>query len=319
MIFDEKSLSAIEEMAARRDIDAIEAMRNGAPQRARAEKGYLRSALMVSGHRVRHLNRLDILEADIAVLNLEDGVAAELKETALHLIGLFLAKTQKISAKTVVRINPLKEGGREEIAYLNTVLPDAIRVPKVQSAADVEEALDLIDERIAVHLSIETKEAWDALGELRLSPRVEAFYLGVYDLLASMKLPISVMQLHNPTMQAILSRFLLKCSVLGVLPVSFVYQNYQDVDGFENWCLLEKRMGYHAKGCVSPLQTEIANRVFTPDEDERRWAERVVELFESRSDSSAFTDEELGFVDEPIYKNAKNLLQILAMLDRGEG
>ncbi|WP_456322556.1 HpcH/HpaI aldolase/citrate lyase family protein [Hydrogenimonas sp.] len=316
MIFNKEELAAIEEMVERKDIASMEAMRNGSPQHARAKVGFVRSALMVSGHRVKHLNRLDDLGADMAILNLEDGVAAELKETALHLIGLFLGRAERIFSKTVVRINPIESGGRDEIAYLNTVLPDAIRVPKIKSAADVEEALELVDERICLHLSIETKEAWRALDSLRLSPRVEAFYLGVYDLLASMNLPISVMQLHNPTMLAILSRFLLESSVLGVLPVSFVYQEYNDVDGFENWCLLEKKMGYHAKGCISPLQAEIANRVFMPDEEERLWAQRVVELFESRDDSSGFADEELGFVDEPIYKNAKNILALFKRLEQ---
>lgn len=292
------------------DLEGIEALRAGRPQRVRARPPYIRSALMLSAHKVKHLNKLDELEADIVVVNLEDGVAPSLKPLALRLAGLFLAEARELRSQTVVRVNPLGEGGEEEIAYLNDVLPDAIRVPKIRSADDVRRALGLVDPRIAVHLSIETKEAWKNLETLRVDERVEAYYLGVLDLFASMRLPQRLVHLHNPTMHAVLARFLLTASTDGVLPVSFVYQEYRDTEGFENWCLLERKMGYHAKGCVSPTQVEIANRVFAPDEEELERARKIVELFESDPDESGFADEELGFVDEPIYKDAKNLLEI---------
>ncbi len=307
MIF--ADMEELEKIVERDDLEAVERMRGGRAQSARYRPPYIRSALMLSGHRLRHLNRLDELAADIVVLNLEDGVAPAKKPIALRLTALFLAEAKRLHSMTVVRVNPLEAGGAEEIAYLNSVLPDAIRVPKIRSAADVQKALKLTDERIKIHLSIETKEAFEALSTLRVHRRVEAFYLGVLDLLASMRLPQSIVQLHNPTMHYILARFLMKSSAQGVLPVSFVYQEYTDTEGFENWCLLEKRMGYHAKGCVSPAQVEIANHVFTPDEEELEWARRVVELFESDPECSGFADEELGFVDEPIYKSAKQLLE----------
>ncbi len=310
MVFE--NLEPLEKIVKDGDLEAIERLRRKRAQRVRYVPPYIRSALMLSGHRLRHLNRLDELEADIVILNLEGGVAPMKKEIALRLVALFLAETKSIHSKTVVRINPLDEGGREEIDYLNRVLPDAIRVPKIKDAEDVQEAVELIDSRIKIHLSIETKEAFEALSSLRVDSRVEAFYLGVFDLLASMHLPQRIVQLHNQTMHYILARFLLKTASQGVLPLSFVYQDYLDTEGFENWCLLEKRMGFHAKGCVSPTQAEIANRIFTPDEEEMEWARRVVELFESDQNCSGFADEELGFVDEPIYKNAKKILDIFA-------
>jgi citrate lyase subunit beta/citryl-CoA lyase len=313
MIFE--NLDRLRVLVEKNDLEAIEALRGGRSQRARFDPPFVRSALMLSAHRLKHLNKLDNLDADIVVLNLEDGVAPALKPLALRLTGLFLAEAKSIRSKTVVRINPLDEGGREEIAYLNGLLPDAIRVPKIKTAEDVKEALDLVDERIKVHLSIETKEAWADLAALRVDERVEAYYLGVLDLLASMRLPQRIVHLHNPTMHAIMTRFLLECSVVGVLPVSFVFQEYRDTEAFENWCLLEKKMGYHAKGCVSPAQVEIANRIFLPSEEELEWARRVVELFESDPNCSGFADEALGFVDEPIYKNASNLLEWAARKD----
>ena len=87
---------------------------------------------------------------------------------------------------------PLDEGGDQEIAYLNAFMPDGIRIPKIRSVEDVQRALELIDENIEVHLSIETKEAWLHLDQLAISPRIKAYYLGVLDLFADLGLSQSL-------------------------------------------------------------------------------------------------------------------------------
>ncbi len=308
MVFE--NLTPLESMVSRGDLDGIESLREGG-QKVRYKPHFVRSALMLSAHRLKHLNRLDDLEADIVVLNLEDGVAPALKPMALRLTGLFLSKLRKIASQTVVRINPLAEGGEEEIAYLNEIRPDAIRVPKIESPADVERALELIDPSIAVHLSIETSLAWRHLESLALDPRVEAWYLGVLDLLASMRLPQRIVMPDNPTMHTILARFLLTAATHDVLPISFVYQDYKNIEAFTRWCELERAMGYHAKGCISPTQVAIANRLFGPEEEAIERAKKIVALFESNPNESGFVDEDLGFVDEPVYKAAKDLLRIV--------
>ena len=308
MIFE--NLSEIEALAKAGDLAGLEALRGDRGQSVRYRPPFIRSALMVSAHKVRHLNKLDELEADIAVINLEDGVAPPLKPLALRLAGLFLSRLKKIRSMTVVRINPLQEGGSEEIAYLNEILPDAIRIPKIESVEDVQKALRLIDPRIEVHLSIETAGAWRNLSDLRPGDRVRAWYLGILDLTAALKLPPRIVKEGNPTTDAILSRFLLEASAAGVLPLSFVYQDYKDLEGFASWCRYEREMGFHAKGCISPAQVAIAHRIFTPSEVELEWAEKVIALFESNEKESGFVDEELGFVDEPIYKQAKALLKM---------
>ena len=77
-----------------------------------------RSALMVSGHQIKHLNKIDELKADIIMLNLEDGVPKEKKEIARVMIGVFLSNLKKTDKEIVIRVNPLNEGGKEDIEFL---------------------------------------------------------------------------------------------------------------------------------------------------------------------------------------------------------
>lgn len=270
-----------------------------------------RSALMLSANNLKHLNKIDQLDAECIMLNLEDGVSPEQKPIALRLCALALSNLPQSEKKLVVRVNALEEGGAEEIQVLNAFRPDAIRVPKVRSVTDVKNALALVDDAIELHLSIETKEAWLAMPELAIDDRVSAFYLGILDLFADMGLPQQLIAPQNPTMHYMLSHFLVTSKAAGVKPVSFVFQDYRDEEGFNRWLQLEKEMGYTAKGCLSPKQAADVQRVFGFSQEEIDRAREIIRLFEaSRAEGvTGFTHEKYGFIDEPIYKGAKALLE----------
>jgi citrate lyase subunit beta/citryl-CoA lyase len=107
-----------------------------------------RSVLMLSANNIKHLSKIESLEADSIMLNLEDGVSQEEKPFALVLTAIFLSKLQKCDKKLVVRVNALDEGGYEEITYLNQFMPDAIRVPKIKNQKEVRNILHLLNENI---------------------------------------------------------------------------------------------------------------------------------------------------------------------------
>jgi len=297
-------------LAEQNDLQAIENLTMEVP-RVQNRALNFRSALMVSAHNVKHLNKLDTLSAGCAIINLEDGVAREKKPLALRLAALFISRLPTCEKKLVVRVNALDEGGEEEILYLNKVKPDAIRVPKIRNEQDVFRALRLVDEDIELHLSIETAQSWLNLKSLRVDERVNVFYLGILDLLADLHLPQSILDPNNSTIHSILSEFLLTSSALGVKPVSFVYQYYQNMNAFEEWLELEEKMGFLSKGCVSPSQVERANEVFGISRAALLEAHYIIEEFEKnvKSGVSGFKDEKLGFIDEPIYKGALALLR----------
>lgn len=267
---------------------------------------------MLSCHNEKHLIKIPQLEANCIMLNLEDGVSIQQKPIALKLCAKYLKKLKNSSKMFVVRVNALEEGGLEEIKYLNEFKPDAIRVPKIKTKEDVQKALDILDDDIELHLSIETAQSWTNLSSLKIDERVTTFYLGILDMLASMKLPHSMINRDNPTMLYMLSHFLITSKSIGVKPVSFVFQDYKNLEEFDKWLLLEKKMGYSSKGCISPSQVKLADKILCSDEIELKKARKIVELFQQQSKLgiTGFTDEEFGFIDEPIYKGALALLEM---------
>ncbi|MCK5293123.1 MAG: CoA ester lyase [Arcobacteraceae bacterium] len=261
-----------------------------------------RSYLMVAGDKQKHLNKLKTLNCDIAMVNLEDGVFD--KKYARELVFKTLLNTN--NKNVVVRVNSLDECAKEDIEAINKIKPFAIRVPKIKTIKDVKDALELIDEDIELHLSIETKDAFNNLINLKIDKRVTTVYLGILDLLESLELPQSLVKLNNPTIDYILSKFLIDSKIAGFKAVSFVYQDYKNTQEFRLWCEKEKLMGFNSKACISPTQVDIVNEIYSIDNNEFEKAEYIVNIFEKNQKLgiTGFSDERYGFIDEPIYKDA---------------
>ena len=303
-------LNKIKEAYEKRDLTTLDAL--AIPTfRQINKKNSFKSMLMLSCHNLKHLLKIETLEAECIMLNLEDGVSKEEKPFALVLAAIFLSRLKKSDKKLVVRVNALDEGGYDEIAYLNQFMPDAIRVPKIKNKEEVKNVLALLRDEIDLHLSIETAHAWHNLSTLAINKRVNVFYLGILDLFADMGLSQSFIDVNNPTMQYMLTHFLITCKAMRVKPVSFVFQEHKDLKTFQKWLELEKSMGYGAKACISPKQVALVNKLFQNKEEEIKRAKVIVKLFEMHQEEgiTGFVDEEYGFIDEPVYKGALQLLQ----------
>jgi citrate lyase beta subunit len=295
MIFE--NIAKLEEIVKNNDIKkALNLIGN---KKLKTKKTKKRSALMVSGHNVKHLNKIDEINADIIILNLEDGVPKDKKEIAKIMIAVFLSNINFLNKEVIIRINPVNKEGKGEIQFLDKFSFDGFRIPKVESVEDIDDVSILTDKEI--HASIETKEAFFNLIELS-HPRLTAFYIGIYDLLNSLNLSHSIINLDNPLIHNILSEFSLKSRYINKTPIGFVYQQFKDLNGFFKWCSLQKNLGLQGVGCITPAQVKIANKIFSEDIE---FAKIVVNRFES---DGPFTIDGL-YVDEPIYKNYKKILK----------
>ena len=296
MIF--KNTQFLEEILKNNDIKkALEFIK---PIKTKLVTTQKRSALMVSGHQIKHLNKMDELKADIIMLNLEDGVPKEKKEIAKYLISIFLSNYKNPNKEIVIRVNPLNEGGKEDIKFLEKFSFNAFRIPKINSLKEIEEVILLTNKNL--HISVETKKMFINLKEFN-NPKIKAFYIGIYDLLNELNISHSIINPENPFIHKLLADFSLYSNYNSITPIGFVYQQYKDLEGFKKWCLLQKNMGIKGVGCITPTQVDIANNIFSQDTE---FAKTIVQRFE---DEGPFTIDGL-YVDEPIYKNYKSIVTI---------
>ena len=282
----------------------------GSKQKAPAVRHNYRSNMMLNPLNLNHLNRMDESAADMITLNLEDAIAPSRKKEALHNIALFLSHMEHSNSFIIVRTNPLNEGGAEEIAFLNDFGFDAVRVAKIKNQTEIAQALTLLSTDKELHISLETKEAFESLSTLRIDERLTTANLGILDLLTSLSLPQSLVTLENPTIDYILSKFLVDSKMAGIHPISFMFQEYNDTETFKAWCEREKMMGFDTKACMGPKQVQIANKIFTINKYELERALHIKEAFETHEAKgiNGFMDQKYGFIDEPIYRDSLLIL-----------
>ena len=249
----------------------------GSKRKAPAVKRIYRSNMMLNPLNLKHINRIDESDADMITLNLEDAIAPSRKKEALHNIALFLSHMEHSNSFIIVRTNPLNEGGAEEIAFLNDFGFDAVRVAKVKNQTEIAQALTLLAADKELHISLETKEAFESLSTLRIDERLTTANLGILDLLTSLDLPQSLVTLENPTIA---------------------------------WCEREKMMGFTTKACMGPKQVQIANEIFSTNSYEIERALHIKEAFETHAAEgiNGFMDDKYGFIDEPIYRDSLLIL-----------
>jgi citrate lyase subunit beta/citryl-CoA lyase len=283
---------------------------NGTKKKTPCSQTKRRSNMMLNPLQLKHLNRIDESNADMITLNLEDAIAPSRKKEALHNIAVFLSHMAYSNSFIIVRTNPLNEGGAEEIAFLNDFSFDAIRVAKIKNQTEIAQALTLLSQDKELHISLETKEAFENLSSLRIDERLTTANLGILDLLTSLGLPQSIVTPNNPTVDYILSKFLVDAKTVGIHPISFMFQEYNDTQTFTQWCQKEKEMGFASKACMGPKQVSIANEIFGVDTQALIRAQHIKKRFEEESaqNNHGFMDDKYGFIDEPIYRDALLIL-----------
>jgi citrate lyase subunit beta/citryl-CoA lyase len=210
------------------------------------------------------------LACDVVVLDLEDAVAPESKDAARAQV---CAAVRNYSGREVaVRINPLSSAaGKADLTAMRQVRPDAILLPKVESAADIEAARG----DIPVWAMIETPKAMLNLSAIAASGAT-CLLLGTNDLLKAMRgqpLP----DRHN--LWAVLTQTVVAARGCGLAVIDGTYNDIHDEEGFTQACAQGRAFGFDGKTLIHPSQIAAANRIFAPSPDEITQARRILDAF----------------------------------------
>jgi len=229
-----------------------------------------RSVLFVPGSSAKMLEKARGLPCDVVVLDLEDAVAPEMKETARAQVCAALGNYN--GRETVVRINPLSSPeGEADLEAVARARPDAILLPKVEGAADIAAAKT----DIPVWAMIETPRAVLNLSEIAASG-AGCLLLGTNDLLKSMR---GQMLPDRRNLWAVLTETVVAARAHGLGVIDGTYNDIHDQDGFAQACAQGRAFGFDGKTLIHPAQIEAANRVFAPSPDEIAEARRVLDAF----------------------------------------
>ncbi|KAG9321719.1 hypothetical protein KVV02_006633 [Mortierella alpina] len=281
------------------------------------EKRIRRSIFYVPGSDERKLKSSLSLAADCLVYDLEDGVAHNRKNIAREMVFDALEASEHRKAEKAVRINAVGSG--LEFDDLNVVLRSsrlqAIVIPKVQSAKDVQFVSQMVDsvapfitrKNVRIIASIESALGVMNLKEIATSdPRVDALVFAAEDYCADLGLTRTrdgVEMLYGR------SAIVTAAHAYGLQAIDLVCMDYKDDEILKDECEFGRRMGFLGKQAVHPRQLDIIQRCFLPTDQEIARAADISEGYQEHSKRGVGAFNYNGkVIDLPVVKWAEKIL-----------
>jgi citrate lyase subunit beta/citryl-CoA lyase len=242
-----------------------------------------RSALYVPASNERALAKAPTLAADVLIYDLEDAVAPDAKDAARARVAAALADADPRHER-VLRINGLATPwGASDVAAAATAAPDAVVLPKVESAEDVRALIGALDragapDSLPVWCMIETPRG--VLGAEAIAgahPRVAALVAGTSDLAKDLRAAHTAERL--PLLTG-LGLCLLAARAHRLVALDGVHLDLADEVGFLRACRQGRELGFDGKTLIHPRTIAAANRTFAPTAEEVDWARRIIEAHE---------------------------------------
>jgi citrate lyase subunit beta/citryl-CoA lyase len=284
----------------------------------------LRSLLFVPGDSEKKLAKGATVGADALILDLEDAVAAPRKPLAREMVREYLnAHPEQRASQLWVRVNPLDEGGLDDLAAVVRAAPDGIVIPKTHGPADVSRLshyLDVLEKRDDVASTIrilpvatETAQAPFRLGDYANFdlPRLVGLTWGAEDLSAAIGASTNRGADGDWafTYKMVRSACLLAAKSIDVQAIETLYADFRDSDGLRSSCESAVREGFTGRIAIHPDQVAVINDAFMPSASDVAHARRVIAAFETASGSGA-VGLDGKMLDMPHFKQAQKVLAL---------
>jgi len=252
-----------------------------------------RSALYIPGSKERALEKAKSLPVDIILFDLEDAVAPDEKENARKTLASALAAGGFGPRQKIVRMNALEtQWGAADAAAIVTMDCDAVLLPKVNRAADVDALVSLIPD-LPIWAMIETPLGILNAAEIAAHPRLEGFVLGTNDLAKDLGSD------GRPAMLTALQMSLLAARAHGIVALDGVFNAFKDDDGLRVECAEGRAMGFDGKTLIHPAQVAICNAAFGPTDADIDLAQRQIAAY----DAAIAEGQAVAVVDGKIVEN----------------
>jgi len=232
-----------------------------------------------------------IYKPDSIMLDLEDAVAENQKDAARFSLYHALKCIDYRGCERVVRINGLDTNlWQEDIRCSVAGGCDAIRIPKTESAEDVqkveaviaqaEKEFDRPEGSVLIMAALESaRGVMRALDICDSSERLFGIALSGGDYTKDLQTHITGtgIELMGARQQMVIA-----ARAAGVQCFDTVYTDLDNMEGFRKDVETIHLMGFDGKSIINPRQISIVHEIFTPSQKDIIFAEKVVREIETK-------------------------------------
>ena len=277
-----------------------------------------RALLYMPGDDRRKIEKATILGVDSICMDMEDGVAITRKAEARAVIAQAMKDLNFGSSERCIRINSFGSGFEKfDLAAAVATDPDAIVVPKVETAQQVREISEYIEMyehsskmeagTIRLLVGVETAKGILNLKEIAgADKRLEGIIFGAEDFAASVG---ATRTQEGTEVLYARSAVVTACAANELQAIDMVYIDFRDVEGLRIEAEQGAKLGFSGKQIIHPNQLEPVQAAFTPSDEAIEYAQRVVRAFSaSQKEGRGAFALDGKMIDMPLLKNAQKVL-----------
>jgi citrate lyase subunit beta / citryl-CoA lyase len=287
----------------------------------------IRSWMFVPGHRQRMIDKAFGLNTDAIMLDIEDGVAPNEKDTARKNIAESLGREKTPgSPARYVRMNAI--GHARMDADLAAVLRPGLEglvCPKVDTPDEVRKVDGILNEResklkmergsIKLLIAVESPRGLiNAPAIAAASQRIVGLMFGAEDFGREIGLP-TVREAEARDLVYARSAMVVAAAAAHVQAVDGVWVDLNDSQGLLGFAKQSRRLGFSGMSLIHPSQIDAINTVFSPTPEEIDYSQQVLQAFEAaqaRGDGSIAFGGQL--IDRPIVERARRTIELAKSL-----
>ena len=269
--------------------------------------GFCSNFLFVPGTRPDRFAKALDSGASSVILDLEDAVAAEDKETARNQIqAAWPSFTAEQKKRLIIRSNsPGSPFYSADLILAQKLDLACLLIPKSESADEINGAALLLPNTAIIPM-IETAIGLDHLSEIANANQVIRLALGNLDLQADLGM---VCDPQETELQTARFQIVLASRVAQIAPpIDGVTPSTDDVVRIQDDAERAKRMGFGGKLCIHPKQVGIVKAAFMPSGQELAWANRVIEADKASKGGAVKLDGRM--IDRPVVLLAQRTIAI---------
>ena len=281
------------------------------------KKSARRSLLFAPAHRPELFAKAVAKGADLVCIECEDAVPAHKKaEARAEMVALLSSPSpaRDTGYERVVRINALDtEDGQADIEAIcaHKLAPDAILVPKIDTASQLSELADRLDTAgVACELMalIETARGLEHIAEIvQVTGRLSLLLFGGVDLSAELGCEMSWMALLYARQRTIHAAALASLDVLDMPHV-----NITSLDEVAEEAEKAREIGFTGKAAIHPAQLDIIHQAFSPTAQQINTAQEIIAACNQAEGGAALFDGKL--IEKPVQLQAQLVLDKARML-----
>lgn len=250
------------------------------------------------------------LDTDALILDLEDAVVTEEKDKARKIVydTLNSLSDEASTPKIYVRINPINTPYFHEDIYMVKNIENiaGIMIPKSDDKTSVTIAADLLGREIEIIPLIESASGVYNIESIIQSDRnVRRVAFGSVDFALDIGVDWSEEGLERTYAMSKIA--LTSRALRAEAPIDAVFPVINDKEKFIVDTIKGKQVGFYGKMIIHPKHIDWVREVYSPNEKQVKWSEKVVEVFEHGEHNGAI-DLNGKLIDRPVYLLAKRIL-----------